>query len=82
MLEYHKVSTPIENNDCSRDSKSIVDTNIPYREAVECLLYLANGTRPDIAYLESVAAHAVKQPKNKYWCLIKHIYDTSKKLLT
>ena len=53
---------PIENNDCSSDSKSIVDTKIPYCGVVGCLLYLAMGKHPDIAYSVSVAAQAVEQP--------------------
>jgi hypothetical protein len=74
MSECHKVATPIESNkDSAENSEYITDTNIPYREAVGSLLYLATGTRPDIAYAVSIAAQAVERPTMKDWCLVKRI---------
>jgi hypothetical protein len=39
----------------------------PYRELVGSLLWLANGTRPDIAYAVSKVARYVENPGPKHW---------------
>ena len=59
-----KLQLPFESNkDSAENSEYITDTNIPYREAVGSLLYLAASSRPDIAYAVSIAAQAVERPQ-------------------
>ena len=41
--------------------------SIPYREAVSSLLWLANGTRPDIAYAVDQVARYMENPGPQHW---------------
>ena len=62
----------------SSSPKSIADTarmkNIPYRAAVGSLMYLAVGTRPDIAFAVSTVAQFCQDPGPEHWEAVKHIY--------
>ena len=47
--------------------------NIPYREAVGSLLWIANGTRPDVAYVVSQVARYMSNPGMEHWNAVKRI---------
>jgi hypothetical protein len=49
------------------------ETTFPYREAIECLNYLAVMTRPDIAFAVSKAAKFCETPKPGHWKAVKRI---------
>jgi len=44
---------------------------IPYRQALSKLLYLALGTRPDIAFAVSALSRFANNPGQTYWTLMK-----------
>jgi len=44
-----------------------------YRKAIGCLLYLANGTRPDIAYAVGRMATFCDKPTKYHWNRVMHI---------
>ena len=44
-----------------------------YREAVGSLLWLANGTRPDIAFAVSQVAKFMSNPGRPHWAAVKSI---------
>ena len=46
---------------------------VPFREAVGGLLYLATGTRPDIAYAISSISRFLENPKQIHWNALKRI---------
>lgn len=71
MNECNPVTTPAtrEEGETSEDIKE----QVPYREAVGSLMYLATATRPDIAYAVSFAARAVEKPTRKDWNNVKRI---------
>jgi hypothetical protein len=45
----------------------------PYREAVGSLLWVSNGTRPDIAYAVSQVAKYMTNPGQEHWVAVKRI---------
>jgi len=48
-------------------------TDEPYRELVGSLLYIANGTRPDISYAVGLCARYSSQPLQRHWRALKRI---------
>lgn len=60
-------------------SKSMVNENnsitglVPYQEAVGCLLYLANATRPDISFATSDVSRFNNDHAETHWIAVKRI---------
>lgn len=48
--------------------------NVPYREAVGSLLYLANATRPDICYAVNVLSRHQVDPTNEDWKMVIRVF--------
>jgi len=48
--------------------------NVPYREAVGSLMYLALATRPDIAFAISIVSHFTIRPGLEHWESVKRIF--------
>ncbi|XP_043475030.1 secreted RxLR effector protein 161-like [Leptopilina heterotoma] len=48
--------------------------NIPYREAVGSLLYLASATRPDIAFTVNVLSRHQINPTENEWDMVKRVF--------
>ena len=46
---------------------------VPYREAVGSLLWLSNGTRPDISYAVSQVAKYMSNSGMEHWKAVKRI---------
>ena len=47
----------------------------PYRQAVGCLMYLATGTRPDLAFAIQLVSRFGSNPGKPHWEAVKHIYQ-------
>ena len=68
---YHKLSlaqcpdTPHQYKDMK---------NIPYREAIELLMYAALGTRPDIMFSVTFFSQFMQNPSHPHWEEVKHIF--------
>lgn len=45
---------------------------VPYRELVGCLTYLANTTRPDLAFAANVLSRFNTNPGRAHWRAAKH----------
>jgi len=54
-------------------TKELAGENIPYRVAVGSLMYLANGTRPDIAHAVSVVSQKLDSATIEDWHKVKRI---------
>ena len=74
MADCNPVQTPMEENiklSSSMSPSSVEERlamkNIPYRELVGKLLYLAIATRPDIAYAVGVLCRFVENPGPAHW---------------
>jgi hypothetical protein len=52
----------------------ILGPKIPYLSAIGALMYLANQTRPDIAFAINLLARHSATPTSRHWTGIKHIF--------
>lgn len=76
MGEANSVSIPAdEHRDLSLQECGLKDdaVNVPYKEAVESLLFLATVSRPDIAFAVNSVSQYVKSPKKIHWNAIQRI---------
>ena len=75
MLESIPVGTPTVHEEDPKESvtKQYVGDNVPYRAAVGSLMYLATGTRPDIAYAVSVVSQKLDIATVEDWNKVKRI---------
>lgn len=74
------VSTPLPQNIkigiqfCPTDDEAMADMRkVPYRELVGILMYIANGTRPDIAHSVNMLAQVASNPGRLHWSPTKHL---------
>ena len=58
---------------CAQDK--LYMASIPYHEAVGSLLWLANGTRPDIAYAVNQVARYMDNPGPQHWEAVLRIFQ-------
>ncbi|KAL5545205.1 hypothetical protein UlMin_008989 [Ulmus minor] len=56
------------------DNEEIVGPEVPYLSAIGALMYLANCTRPDIAFAVNLLARFSSSPTRRHWNGIKHIF--------
>lgn len=73
MEDAHPVSTPMENHralDADIEGKA---SAFPYREAVGSLIYLANGTRPDICFAVNFVSRYMERPTSVHVEAVKRI---------
>ena len=47
--------------------------DIPYREAIGCLMYLMIGTRPDLAFSVRKLSQFCENPLEKHWLALKRL---------
>ena len=55
------------------ENDKIEIVNAPYREAVGSLLYLSNGTRPDLSFAVNKASRYLEKPTKAHWNAVKRI---------
>lgn len=55
------------------ESEGEILRNIPYQEAIGCLLYLSQGTRPDITYIVNSLSRYNGQPTAEHWTTLKRV---------
>ena len=68
--------TPVEPNITLTSADCLTETfmrGVDYRQAVGCLLWIANGTRPDISYAVSQVSRFLENPGPKHWQAVKRI---------
>lgn len=77
MANSYSVSTPADPNvhlsslpDASEKSEEL---NVPYKEAIGCLMFISLLTRPDITYAVNTAAKFCEKPRTMHWTAVKRI---------
>ncbi|XP_070020759.1 secreted RxLR effector protein 161-like [Nicotiana sylvestris] len=56
------------------NDEELVGDETPYLSAIGALMYLANNTRPDIAFAVSLLARFSSSPTRRHWNGVKHIF--------
>jgi len=78
MAECYKVATPMDNASQIIESADKVKNKdmhkVPDREAVGSLMYLAVGTRQDIAYAVNTVSQFLDKPTEADWQSVKRIF--------
>eukprot|EP00171_Calliarthron_tuberculosum_P001186 IDg1186t1 len=77
MADSKPCATPMELQSNKESSTIPEDTlasqEIPYRQAIGSLMYLALGTRPDIAFAVSRLAQHCESPLQSHWKAVKRV---------
>ena len=55
------------------ENEKLLGPKVPYLSAIGALMYLANCTRPDIAFLVNLLARYSSMPTLKHWNGVKHL---------
>lgn len=63
----------IRSEEENQNQKKPESRNVPYREAIGSLLYLAGGTRPDISYTVNVLSRRQTNPNTDDWEDVMHL---------
>lgn len=79
MEQCNPLSTPLEQNlniaeielEAKNTESAMIDK--PYRELVGSLIYLANATRPDIAFAANLLSRFCTSPKLVHWKMAKRV---------
>ena len=83
MDKAHPLSTPmvVRSLDVQKDplrpcedNEEILGSEIPYLSAIGALMYLANCTRPDIAFSANLFARYSSAPTQRHWNGIKLVF--------
>jgi hypothetical protein len=72
MSHAKAVNLPMERS-VSEDTNDDLEKTVPYQAAVGSLLYLSNGTRPDITFAVNTVARYMQKPKVDHWNMVKKI---------
>lgn len=75
MSDCNPVHLPCDPNitlTSTEDEKNIL-TNIPYQEAIGSLLYLSQGTRPDICFIVNKLSSFNNKPEQHHWLALKRV---------
>lgn len=80
MHDCNPISTPVDcNQKISKDfcPKTECDkqymSKVPYMEAIGCLLFASNVTRPDICYIVNVLSRYCDNPGKGHWEAVKRV---------
>lgn len=75
LEDANPVSTAIEKCQSSHlEAEEEELKNVPYREAIGCLMYLAVANQPKIAYAVNYASQFLERSGKQYWEMVKQIF--------
>ncbi|XP_049790371.1 uncharacterized protein LOC126195781 [Schistocerca nitens] len=81
MMDAKPLSLPIEPGWTPGESPPFNNTGL-YREMVGSLMYLTQGTRPDLSYAVNVASRVQDSPTQAHFTLLKRIFRHLKSRIT
>lgn len=73
MSDCKPVRTPAEVGLKLTEDSEPVTKECPYQQLVGCLLYLAQGTRPDISFIVNALSRFNKAPTSDHWVALKRV---------
>lgn len=73
MQDANKVATPVNNQQQLGLIENAKPVTFSYREAIASLMYLAIGTRPDIAFAVSLVSRFKDSPADIHFTAVKRI---------
>lgn len=73
MEDCKSVDNPISITKITANEEPL-EEEVPYREAIGCLMYAAVITRIDIAYAVNKASRSVEKPTQQDWVSVKRIF--------
>ena len=56
------------------DGEDVLGPDFPYLSAIGALMYLANSTRPDIAFSVNLLARYSAAPTKRHWTGVKNVF--------
>ena len=77
MVDANPTCTPMEVNSPHLESSDLDPEqpahDVPYRQAIGCLMYLMIGTRPDIGYAVGKLSQYCEKPTKSNWSSVKRV---------
>ena len=80
LQDVKPASTPLSpgirltQDDCPTTDEGKADmANVPYASLIGALMYVAIGTRPDIAFAVGALSHFLSNPGRCHWSEVKHV---------
>ena len=55
------------------DNEELLGSEVPYLSAIGALMYLANNTRPNLAFSINLLARYSYSPTKRHWNGVKHV---------
>ena len=56
------------------EDEELLGTEVPYLSVIGALMYVANCTRPDIAFVVNLLARHSAAPTKRHWTGVKNIF--------
>lgn len=76
--DCNSVSTPLDvglvKEVMEKPNDQSTAENVPYREAIGSLLYLATISRPDISFAVNLLSRFCAQPNDIHWTMVKRVF--------
>lgn len=75
MSDCNPVNSPCDTSVklVSTENENNILRNIPYQEAIGSLLYLSQGTRPDICFIVNKLSSFNNKPEQQHWLALKKV---------
>lgn len=73
MQDAKELAIPFDRATALETESKPIGKDVPYRQAVGCLLFLSQVTRPDLSYAVSYVSRYLSNPTVAHWIMVKRI---------